>query len=216
MKKVLTLFPKNARGIWLACYLIYMLLVLLSAVWGFGFDSVLKAAGKMETKEIPLSDFMAVNLVQEGDLLRSQTADPQLIYRLGGYALNLRVKMEFDANPGELDLYYTEKAGEDFDKYRRIWAVRQADGSYLYTLPRKQIDILRLDPGSAENLGISIESITINEPAEISRYLDISLNGLFKLAVYPALAACAIQYGLIVYQEIKKKKEQRKGSFDNE
>ena len=126
-----------------------------------------------------------------------------------GRVMTVRVWMDFDADPGELDLYYIQSPGEDYDKYRRVWAVRQDDGSYLYTLPRTYIHQLRLDPGSAENLGISIQKIRLNEPAGLDAYFDLSLNGLFRLAVWPALAAAVLAWLTRLWEEAKQTKTQK-------
>lgn len=212
MKKIVTFFQKFRCHLLVLCYSVYILFQLGSGLWGIVFDTVLKIGGKLEPQTLSIEQFEMVNLAPEQTGWRSQTADPQLLYLLDGYALNLRVKMQFDATPGELDLYYTQKAGEDFDKYRRVWAVQQPDGSYLYTLPRTKIHTLRLDPGSAENLGIQIEEIQINQSVSINRYFDISLNGLFCLVVYPALVAAILQYLLPFLQPIWQAVRNRKGS----
>lgn len=193
------------RHLVITCYAVYLAAVLAAGLYGFAADSILRAAGKLQTVELSAADFETVNLAEEGDSWRSQTADPQLLYHADGRVLTVRAELSFDADQGELDLYYTESPGEDFDKYRRVWAVRQADGSYLYKLPRTHIDTLRLDPGSAENLGITIGRIWLNEPVGLAGYFDLSLNGLFRLAVYPALAAAAIQYLLSVWREARRK-----------
>ncbi len=213
MKKINVFFQKCCCHLLILCYSVYILFQLLSGLTGFVLDMGLKHQGKLDCKTLSVQEFELVNMIQEGQGWRSQNADPQLLYHLDGYALNLKVKMKFDATPGELDLYYTEKPGEDFDKYRRVWAVQQEDGSYLYTLPRTKIDILRLDPGSAENLGIMIEEITINTPAGIDRYFDLSLNGLFCLLLYPALAAACLQYIITLYTDVRAA-HNGKGSFE--
>ena len=181
----------------------------MSGLYGFGADSLLRATGKLGTVELTASDFVPVNLEQEGDGWRSVTADPQLLYDVQGRVMTVRVWMDFDADPGELDLYYIQSPGEDYDKYRRVWAVRQDDGSYLYTLPRTYIHQLRLDPGSAENLGISIQKIRLNEPAGLDAYFDLSLNGLFRLAVCPALAAAVLAWLTRLWEEAKQTKTQK-------
>lgn len=193
------------RHLVLTCYAVYLAAVLAVGLCGFAADSILRAAGKLQTVELSAADFEPVNLAGEEDGWRSQTADPQLLYHADGRVLTVRAELSFDADQGELDLYYTEAPGEDFDKYRRVWAVRQADGSYLYKLPRTHIDTLRLDPGSAENLGITIGRIWLNEPVGLAGYFDLSLNGLFRLAVYPALAAAAMQYLLSVWRDARRK-----------
>ena len=187
----------------------YVLWTAVSGLYGFGADSLLRATGKLGTVELTASDFVPVNLEQEGDGWRSVTADPQLLYDVQGRVMTVRVWMDFDADPGELDLYYIQSPGEDYDKYRRVWAVRQDDGSYLYTLPRTYIHQLRLDPGSAENLGISIQKIRLNEPAGLEAYFDLSLNGLFRLAVWPALAAAVLAWLTRLWDEAKQTKTQK-------
>ena len=193
------------RHLVMACYAVYLLAVLATGLYGFAADSILRAAGKLQTVELSADDFEKVNLAEEKEGWRSQTADPQLLYHANGRVLTVRAELSFDADQGELDLYYIESPGEDFDKYRRVWAVRQADGSYCYKLPRTHIDTLRLDPGSAENLGIRIGRIWLNEPVGLLGYFDLSFGGLFRLAVYPALAAAAIQYLLSVWQSARRK-----------
>lgn len=206
MKKMHLFFQKWRSHLLILCYSVYILWVLLAALAGFVQDMFWKMQGQLDEQEISKYSFTANNLAFESEeTWRSLTADPQLLYEVNGYLANVQIKMQFDATPGELDLYYTEKAGEDFDKYRRVWAVRQQDGSYLYTLPRTKVATLRIDPGSAENLGITIEEIRFNVPTGIERYLDISLNGLFRLVVYPALAAAALKYLLCIYQQLNNK-----------
>lgn len=203
------LLQKCIRRPLLLCYSVYVLWTAVSGLYGFGADSLLRATGKLGTVELTASDFVPVNLEQEGDSWRSVTADPQLLYDVQGRVMTVRVWMDFDADPGELDLYYIQSPGEDYDKYRRVWAVRQDDGSYLYTLPRTYIHQLRLDLGSAENLGISIQKIRFNEPAGLEAYFDLSLNGLFRLAVWPALAAAVLAWLTRLWDEAKQTKTQK-------
>ena len=142
MKKIISFLQKCIRRPLLLCYSVYVLWTAVSGLYGFGADSLLRATGKLGTVELTVSDFVPVNLEQEGEGWRSVTADPQLLYDVQGRVMTVRVWMDFDADPGELDLYYIQSPGEDYDKYRRVWAVRQDDGSYLYTLPRQ-----RREPG---------------------------------------------------------------------
>ena len=208
MKKILLFLQKGLRRPLVLCYSVYVLWTVLSGLYGFGADSLLRAAGKLQTVELSVSDFTPVNLVQEGDSWRSTTADPQLLYQVGGRVMTVRVYMSFDAEPGELDLYYIEEPGEDYDKYRRVWAVRQDDGSYLYQLPRTDIWEIRLDPGSAENLGVTITGIRLNEPAGLGAYFDLSLNGLFRLIVWPAMAAAVLSWLTGAWDALRQKKPQ--------
>ncbi len=213
MKKIPVFFQKCKCHLLILCYSVYVLFQLVTGVWGMASDSLLRASGKLQAQQLSVEDFQPVNLKEDGNGWRSETPDPQLLYVVDGYVTSLRIEMEFNAPAGELDLYYTQKPGENFDKYRRVWAVQQQDGSYLYTLPRTKIHMLRLDPGSAENLRISFGDIEINQLASVTRYFDISLHGLFCLVLYPALAAAILQYVLQVYPLLLHGKQHGKGSF---
>ncbi len=215
MKKNHLFFQKWRSHLLVLCYSVYVVCVLAAALVGFVQDSFLKVQGQLSEKEVSVFSFQMQNLIAETEnSWRSTTADPQLLYVVDGYLSNVSIKMQFDANPGELDLYYTQNADETFDKYRRVWAVQQPDGSYLYTLPRTKISVLRIDPGSAENLGITIEEIRFNTQTGPERYLDISLNGLFRLAVIPALSAAILKYLLHIFENVKSQVNKGKGSCE--
>ena len=209
MKKILVFLQKGLRRPLVLCYSVYVLWTALGGLYGFAADSLLRASGQLATTELSVADFTPVNLEQEGEGWRSTAADPQLLYQVDGRVTTVRVFMSFDADPGELDLYYIEQPGEDYDKYRRVWAVQQDDGSYLYQLPRADIWEIRLDPGSAENLGINITEIRINEPVGIGFYFDLSLNGLFRLIVWPALAAAVLAWLTGVWDAVRKKQKEK-------
>ena len=76
--------------------------------------------------------------------------DPQMILEdvSGQVVRTLSYQAEFDGSPREMCLYYTTAVGEPSSQDRRGFPGVSADGTSGYTLPRKNIVSLRLDPCS--------------------------------------------------------------------
>lgn len=197
MKKLLDFWCKKIPApIPVFCYCVCILFWLMASIIGFGYDAARKASGSLAEFDLTVEEFTLVNIEQgdEAGLWHTTTDDPQMHWQVpkGTSLKSLHMTAEFDKSPREMCLYYTTKNGEDFSQDKRVFAVQQADGSYLYTLPGKTITAIRLDPCSARNLDMQVHSIVCNEPVSPLSYFAPGWYGAFQMVIWPALAAAAL------------------------
>ena len=130
-------------------------------------------------------------------MLVTTTGDPQMLLAdLGGRTVRtLQVFSRYEGDAREMCLYYTTAAGQPYSPDRRVYPAQQADGSYLYTLPRTRIVSLRLDPCSPDEgkqVIIALDKIVLN--AQVGGYFLPSWHQAFCLVLYPALAAALLDW----------------------
>lgn len=122
----------------------------------------------------------------------TQNTDPQLIFEnLNADVRVVRLCIEIDQPPGEMELFYTRQ-GAGFSVRQRVIGVPQDDGSYLYFLPAGRVAGLRLDPGFQSGAALAIRAVVLNPRLPMAHYLWPGLRGLAALAVLPALASAVI------------------------
>lgn len=187
----------------LLCYLSAAVIWLaLGAVHAVA-DTAAKASGRLVTREMAVTDFALadLNVVSSGEsgqtVLETTSNDPQMILEdvSNETVRTLQMDAGYEGTVGEMCLYYTTAAGQEYSKDRRVFPTRQSDGSYLYTLPRGSIVALRLDPCSPEenkSVTITIEKILLNRPAGFGSYFVPSWYQVFCLVLYPGLAAAVL------------------------
>ena len=124
----------------------------------------------------------------------SDNTDPKLIFEnLHTPVRHVRLLADFATDPGEMDLFYTTKEGQGFSTRGRVVGVPQADGSFLYTLPPNTlVQSLRTDLGTAGGNAIALQEIVLNPTLPAAHFFAPTLRRLLGLAIWPALALCAI------------------------
>lgn len=195
---------KSEKTLFLACYLAFFLISAAACLYGFCEDRILRATGKLEEFTLSAADFELVDLAPaEGqDTYISTSTDPRmLLTRLPGQVRTVEMKIDFSGEPGEMTLFYMPKAGmEEFSPSYRVWAVKTGEGRYSFTLPRKDIYGLRIDPGMYNQNRMTFLSIRCNTKRPASAYFTLSSTWLFYFTVCPALIASALKYLIALYQ----------------
>ncbi len=161
---------------------------------GLVADGIARENGSLSQQELSVGEFALLNIEKLPDgTLYSHTDDPQMILpNVDGEVRTFRFSADFSGEGYEMALYYTTDPTAEFDKDLRVWPVRQDDGSYLFTLPRKDIYRLRLDPVSVPGIDMDFHEIVLNEPEPAWAYYNPGWAGMFKLLFLPALAAAGI------------------------
>ena len=142
---------------------------------------------------------------QEG-IYESQDGDPKLIFQgIARPTRAVRLAAEFSADPGEMDLFYTQKEGQGFSVKKRVVGTPQADGSFLYTLPMgTRLQNLRLDLGTTAGNRITLGEITLDPPLPAGHFWPLTLRQVAEFAAVPALALCMIYTIIEEYPRAKK------------
>ncbi len=201
------------------CYLLAVLGWLVGAATAFGGDAAAKANGTLREQTLTVADFALADLTVTGQgagadgvpytELVTASNDPQMILEdvSGQTVRSLQMTAGYTGTVREMCLYYTTAPGQDYSQDRRVFPVRQADGSYLYTLPREHFVSLRLDPCSPEEgktVTIDVKELRLNRPAAAASYFAPSWYQLFCLALYPGLVAAALSWAWCVWQNLYK------------
>lgn len=209
MLKKLQKFMHRKAALPVLCYLLAAAVWLAGAAFRFGADALGRAGGALAEQTLAASAFQLADLTPAGagengaEVLVTSSADPQMILEPvagaieGSVVRTLRLYCTFDTDPREMCLYYTTAAGQPYSQDRRVFPVQQADGSYLFTLPRGRIEALRLDPCSPDEnrtVTLAVQKIVLNTPVGAAGYFLPSWYQAFCLVLYPALAAAALSW----------------------
>ena len=191
------------------CYLVALAVWIVLGAAALAGDIWARSRGSLSEQTLHAADFTLDGLEPlegradgEAEMLVTTTGDPQMLLAdLGGRTVRtLQVFARYEGDAREMCLYYTTAAGQPYSPDRRVYPAQQADGSYLYTLPRTRIVSLRLDPCSPdENATVRIRfdggAITLNAADALPAGLDYWLPSWYQafcLILYPALAAAAL------------------------
>lgn len=206
----------NRRSKWLVrirkvkipvlCYLAVLLVWLIVCTINCAGDGIARGNGSLAQQVLTAEDFELDGMVRQADgSYLCATDDPQMILpQLDGKVRSLRLWAEYSGNSYEMNLYYTTSADSEqnsgrFGQTQRVWPVAQNDDSYLFTLPRKTLYALRLDPASApasQELVIRFDRIVINEPVSAWSYFNPGWAGLVVLLILPAFLAALLRWVL--------------------
>ncbi|MEG1744217.1 MAG: hypothetical protein RR215_01405 [Ruthenibacterium sp.] len=186
--------------------------VLLSLLH-FAQDSFDRKSGALATCEMTFSDFEGQDAEpvegQPPDTVRvTASEDPQLVLAdlsKTGRVRDVHFDIAFSKDPGEVTLYYAA-AGELFSNDKKVWGVQQNDGSYAFTLPRKDIGCLRIDPTNQTDVTMVLHSFTLNAPRAFLDYFAFSADDVFRFIVYPGLAAAFLGYCINELGSVLRKK----------
>lgn len=186
------------------CYLVALAVWIVLGAAALAGDIWARSRGSLSEQTLHAADFTLDGLEPlegradgEAEMLVTTTGDPQMLLAdLGGRTVRtLQVFARYEGDAREMCLYYTTAAGQPYSPDRRVYPAQQADGSYLYTLPRTRIVSLRLDPCSPDEgkqVTIRLNRITLN--TQVGGYFLPSWYQIFCLVLYPALAAAALDW----------------------
>lgn len=172
--------------------LVWLLGALLSFLAGRGRTPLPLNAATAVAKNLTLA--AATAPVAPPLAFTSDSTDPKLIFEnLHTPVRHVRLLADFATDPGEMDLFYTTREGQGFSTRGRVLGVPQADGSFLYTLPPfTGVLSLRIDLGTAGGNAIVLREIVLNPALPAAHFFAPTLRQLLGLAIWPALALCAI------------------------
>lgn len=186
------------------CYLVALAVWIVLGAAALAGDIWARSRGSLSEQTLHAADFTLDGLEPlegradgEAEMLVTTTGDPQMLLAdLGGRTVRtLQVFARYEGDAREMCLYYTTAAGQPYSPDRRVYPAQQADGSYLYTLPRTRIVSLRLDPCSPDEgkqVIIALDKIVLN--AQVGGYFLPSGYQAFCLVLYPALAAALLDW----------------------
>ena len=186
------------------CYLVALAVWIVLGAAALAGDIWARSRGSLSEQTLHAADFTLDGLESlegradgEAEMLVTTTGDPQMLLAdLGGRTVRtLQVFARYEGDAREMCLYYTTAAGQPYSPDRRVYPAQQADGSYLYTLPRTRIVSLRLDPCSPDEgkqVIIALDKIVLN--AQVGGYFLPSWYQAFCLVLYPALAAALLDW----------------------
>ena len=197
MKAFLARFGRLRHPIPVLCYTLTLAGWLLWSFFCLGSDLL----GGVEPIPLGPGDFVVSGLEPaaetEGWVYQTVSGDPQMILEdVSGLPVrNLVINAAYTKDAREMCLYYTTRPGEAFSQDKRVFAVQDDSGACTYTLPRKRICSLRLDPCSpAENemLQMTVFSVTLNAPQPWWQYFAPGWKGFFDLVLRPGMAAALL------------------------
>lgn len=179
----------------LVCYLAGLLVYLAICTVG------LIRVGGLAPLHLQFSDFEAASISlweedEEAGAIRFAATDndPQLIYspQQAFYADRLLLDAQADRPWGEIVLYYTTKPGEPFSEAQKLWAQESADGTWYFNLGGRQLQALRIDPGSRGGVVWTFQDVTLNAPRSWQSHFLPDARGALALLMLPGLGAVCI------------------------
>ena len=200
MKHKLTACMARPAALPLLCYALALLCWL-----ALGVRDMISDAG-LPTWQQNAADLELVELQElGGGSYTAYSMDPQMIWHNpdGRRVRTLSYSLTFvSEEPREICLYYATAQDQAFSADRRVFPTRDANGRYVYILPRAGIMALRLDPCSPEightvTLTFEQDALVFNAADTLPHGLGYFLPGwaqLFSLVLYPALAAAMLDW----------------------
>lgn len=206
---------KSGRRLVIACYGLVLIVWMLCNVFCFVQDTLRRANGTLQTQEMTFESVRCTDMeVQNARVAITTGVDPQIILKpLAGTVTEVRLHFTYSRYPGEVNLYYA-KNDAPFDNRYKIWGKAQNDGSYLFTLPRTQIDAIRIDPSNLAGITMQLESFTLNAPRSFFAYFKITYEQLFAFLVLPGFAAAFLGYFFSLFSNEKQNKSNKEGKKD--
>lgn len=135
----------------------------------------------------------------EPGLYVSTDPDPQIYYEPEAPFSASALVFEATARNkpgGEMVLYYRKAGQQGYPESQKLWACRQADGSWRFDLPGSSLSGLRLDPDSAGGVLWKVEAIRLEASKPAYAYFLPDARGAFLLLFLPGLAAAVLLEGL--------------------
>lgn len=189
---------------------IMVLLFLFKGTYIFCAEKIYRHSGRLMQGEYTVDDFTQNSIVDRDGKKVSTDNDPQLIMEYGGRISHIDFQMERDIYPGEMVVYYTEKAGEPFSENKRVWIKPSKDWDNTYTvdLEMKNVKMLRIDPTMYAGNRMTFGTFSFNRENSALSYFTPSYGDIFNLILYSGLAAALAKVcaeGLVLLGERRRK-----------
>lgn len=207
LQKLWSAVRKSGRCLVALCYAAFLLGTVLLVLFGMAEDGVRRLVGDVQTIEISgerTDAFLLYDLEQEGNRYTALSGDPRMELELSQlssgrpFVYVRRVTLyleEMNMEPGEVCVFYKTKPDmEEYDAIDRVWAHRDAEHVYSFTLPGCRLYGIRIDPGIFAGLRFRLERVVLNEPRSLPSRLTPTRPYLLALAVAPLLAASALHW----------------------
>lgn len=209
----------NGKRLIALCYAVFLAGSLASVLFGVAEDGVRRLTGDVQTIEI-MGDrtdaFSLRDLEQDGMWYTALSVDPRMDLDLslvspGGapvYVRRVTLYIEdLNMDPGEICVFYKMRPNmEEYDAIYRVWAHRDAQNVYSFTLPRCKMYGIRIDPGMFAGLHFRLERVVLNEPRSLSDRLTPTRPYLLALAVAPLLAASVLHWVFCAWDLLAEKR----------
>lgn len=142
--------------------------------------------GSLVYGEYTVSDFDWSSMVEKDGGLISTDDDPQFIMDYKGRVSTVSFYMESEFYPGEMVIYYTEKAGDPFSSQKRVWIrpVQGRENIYVADLGLRYVEKLRIDPTMYGGNVMTFGSFVFNRNKSLWEYFSVSYGDVFNLIVY--------------------------------
>ena len=154
-----------------------------------------------------VTDFQLHSLQQRDDFYIATDSDSQLVMVVDGEMGGMDFVMDSSMPTGEILVYYTTRAGQDYTESQRTWAlpVEGRDNLYSFTIPAQYVHTLRIDPTIYGGNRLYFGGFTLNPDRAFSDFVGLSLTDLPVMAVCTALLATFFAF----VQEIFTKKRDK-------
>ncbi len=154
-----------------------------------------------------VTDFELHSLQQRDDFYIATDSDSQLVMVVDGETGGMDFVMDSSMPTGEILVYYTTAAGQDYTESQRTWAVpvEGEENLYSFTIPAQYVHTLRIDPTIYGGNRLYFGEFTLNPDRSFSNFADFSVRKLPVFMVCTGLTAAF--FGFI--QEIFTKKQDK-------
>lgn len=159
------------------------------------------------TETLTTEDFRLHSLQLRDDFYVATDSDSQLILTVDEIIGGMDFTMDSSMPTGEVLVYYTTEAGQDYSEARRTWAVPDEDGENLYsfTIPVQYVHTLRIDPTIYGGNRLYFGGFVLNPPRQFSDFSLFSVQNLPVFMVCTGLLAAIFRF----VQEIFTKKSDK-------
>ena len=152
-------------------------------------------------------DFELHSLQKSDDFYTATDSDSHLVMVVDDVMGGMEFEMDSSMPAGEVLVYYTTEAGQDYTENQRVWAVPVEKDNVLYSvsLPVQYVHTLRIDPTIHGGNRLHFGTFRLNPQRSFSDFTDFSAVGMAPLAVYTAFLAAFLK----LVQEIFTKKRDK-------
>ena len=192
--------------------------VIICVVWtaanliGFANEAVSRSSGKMQTVTLSAQDFQLIGIkdAANGGLI-STDADPQMVLECSTKMARITLNCTFAIEPGEMVVYYTQKAGQGFHPNKRYRFYATEDGSYTADMPLRHIETIRIDPTNIAANTMNVDSVVLNAPKSFGQFFAVDAGDIFNLILYSTLISALITLSKEIFGGIFAKKSDKRG-----
>ncbi len=192
-KKLLRFFAVDDIKIFIYCYIISLLAVVVFVLLSFAMDRLLRATGALQSETLSWEDITPIEIIPTEDgKIFSYSVDPQILLPPKEQLISsIELKVDFEGETGELSAYYTDNPDADFSVLNRVYGYHDDEGA-VFEFGLKKVSSLRIDPSSYVTTLGYFNGIEINPIRSFSDFVRINGATFYFMAVVPAMIAAII------------------------